>query len=165
MKEASFNNRLIELQSTLERFSWSLTKDAEESKDLVQDTLLKALKYKEKFVEDINLNGWLYRVMKNIFINQYRRKKVQNTFFDKSENLYLLNVSDNNTLSNPERQTICRDIVNKAAQVSSSKLLPLKMYFYGYKYDEIAQKLSIPVGTVKNRIFQARKQIQEIIEQ
>ncbi|MGC1243348.1 MAG: RNA polymerase sigma factor [Chryseosolibacter sp.] len=147
-------------RSTLKKLTRRFTNDQEESSDLVQETMLKALLYKESFREDTNLKAWLFTIMKNTFINNYRKNKRVKSFCDNTKELYFLNVPDHHTFSSPEHGYEYQDIWKNVNELRSELLIPFKLHTSGYKYHEIASHLSIPIGTVKNRIFQARKEIQ-----
>ena len=165
MTEREFNRRLEGLIDHLSSLAKKFTPDHDDAKDLIQETLLKALRHREKFTRDENLGGWLYYIMKNTFINQYRKKTREGTYLDLSENLFQLNTTDPHTFRNPESEMVYRDIIRHSARVESILLIPLKMYFMGFKYHEIADKLGVPVGTIKNRIFHARRQMKAIIQE
>ena len=102
MTTIEFNNSLTALQKNLEAFARQLTGNEEDAKDLMQETFLKALIYKEKYVNHNNFKAWVYTIMKNIFINNYRRTKKANTIIDQSEDLYYLNISNINTDTDPQ---------------------------------------------------------------
>lgn len=161
MTALEFNHKLTQLQGTLKLFTHRFTKNEEESKDLIQDTMVKALTYKDKFVENTNLKGWLYTIMRNIFINNYRKKKRAKTTYDDTESLYFLNVADNHTFNLPDSKLEYNQVQEIINETKDEFLIPFKMYLEGYKYHEIADKLDIPMGTVKTRIFYARKDIQK----
>jgi RNA polymerase sigma-70 factor (ECF subfamily) len=122
--------------------------------------MLKALLYKDSFRENTNLKAWLYTIMKNTYINNYRKNRRIKSFCDNTGELYFLNVADNDTFSSPERGYEYSDIWKNVDELKSELLIPFKLHTSGYKYHEIAEHLQIPIGTVKNRIFQARKEIQ-----
>lgn len=157
---ADFAHKLAGMRGTLQSFTRNFTIDKEESSDLVQDTILKALTYRDKYREDTNFNGWLFTIMRNTFINNYRKKKYAGTFYDYTKESYFLNTEDRHTFSSPEKKFEYEDIWKNVHEIEEGLLIPFKMYVTGYKYHEIAEKLDIPIGTVKNRIFQARKAIQ-----
>ena len=148
------------LRGTLKRLSWRFTRNAEESSDLVQDTLLKAYSYRDKYRQDTNLQGWLFTIMRNTFINSYRKNQKEATVRDKTRELYFLNVEDDHTFSSPEKTFRWKELWNKIDAIDESLRTPFKLHTSGYRYHEIAEQLNIPIGTVKNRIFQARKEIQ-----
>jgi RNA polymerase sigma factor (sigma-70 family) len=160
MSTTEFTLQLSSMRPTLKAFTRRFTSDREESNDLVQDTLLKALTYRNKFREDTNLKGWLFTIMRNTFINNYRKNQRAKTSHDDTKELYYLNVEDTHTFSSPGSTFEYQDIWNNVNSLREELLTPFKMHTSGYKYHEIAEHLNIPIGTVKNRIFHARKEIQ-----
>ncbi len=161
MTAVEFNHQIASLQDTLELFTRRFTKDQEESEDLIQDTVLKALTYRDKFKKNTNLKGWLYTIMRNTFINNYRKAQRARTTHDDTKELYYLNVEDNHTFTSPDSTYEYKDIMKCVNAIKEDLLIPFKMHMEGYKYHEIAEQLKIPIGTVKNRIFHARKEIQK----
>ena len=161
MTAVEFNHQIASLQETLELFTRRFTKDQEESEDLIQDTVLKALTYRDKFKKNTNLKGWLYTIMRNTFINNYRKAQRARTTHDDTKELYYLNVEDNHTFTSPDSTYEYKDIMKCVNAIKADLLIPFKMHMEGYKYHEIAEQLHIPIGTVKNRIFHARKEIQK----
>ena len=148
------------LRPLLKRLSRRFTMNSEESSDLVQDTMLKALMYQDKFREHTNLHGWLFTIMRNTFINQYRRKQRYQTISDPTKDLYFLNIEDGHTFSSPERKYAWEDLWKNIDELREELRAPFKLHTSGYKYHEIAESLHIPIGTVKNRIFHARQELQ-----
>lgn len=161
MTALEFNHRIASLHDTLELFTRRFVKSQEESEDLIQETILKALTYRSKFKENTNLKGWLYTIMRNTFINNYRKIQRSKTTHDDTKDLYYLNVADNHTFNNPDGTFEYKDMENAVSEVKDDLRVPFKMHVEGYKYQEIADHLAIPIGTVKNRIFHARKEIQK----
>ena len=161
MTAIEFTHQLAGMRSTLQSFTRRFTHDRDESLDLVQDTILKALTYRDKFREDTNLKGWLFTIMRNTFINNYRKGQRAKTSRDNTKELYFLNVEDTHTFNKPETNFEYKDIWKNINELRDELLVPFKMHTSGYKYHEIAEHLNIPIGTVKNRIFHARKEIQQ----
>ena len=161
MTAIEFTHQIAGLRSTLKVFTRKFTSDHDESLDLVQETMLKALMYRDKFRDEVNLKGWLFTIMRNTFINNYRKHKRERTSNDKSKDLYQLNVSDEHTFSCPDSRYEYQDIWRNVNELREELLVPFKMHTSGYKYHEISEHLNIPIGTVKNRIFHARKELQE----
>lgn len=159
--EASVSAQIASLRDVLKRLSKRFTQNSEESSDLVQDTILKALTHRDKFRENTNLQGWLFTIMRNTYINSYRKNQKSRTLRDKSADMYFLNIADPHTFSSPERRYEWEDLWRNINSLSENLLVPFKLHISGYKYHEIADHLNIPVGTVKNRIFHARKAIQK----
>ncbi|MDE5774515.1 MAG: RNA polymerase sigma factor [Muribaculaceae bacterium] len=155
----SFEQRLVGLQANLLNFAYQLTSSREEAEDLLQDTTLKALDNEDKYVDNVNFKGWIFTIMRNIFINNYRQSVRQATVVDKTEDLYLLNISQDSGLNTPEGSYAVREISEAVNAFSDEYRIPFNMYVAGYKYHEIADKLSLPLGTIKSRIFFARKKL------
>lgn len=164
MKALEFTTQVASLRGTLRSFTRRFTSDREESLDLVQDTILKALTYRDKFTADTNLKGWLFTIMRNTFINNYRKARRERTSTDSTQELYFLNVEDTYTFNRPASNYEYEDIWKNVHEVRDELLIPFKMHLSGYKYHEIAEHLQIPIGTVKNRIFHARKEIQKKLQ-
>ena len=161
MTALEFQHSIVQQKTALELFTRRFTSNREESEDLVQETILKALTYRDKFKPNTNLKGWLYTIMKNTFINGYRKAKRSKTVHDDSEGSYYLNVEDKYTFNNPESTSRYNDITEKISKIKDAYKEPFQLYVAGFKYHEIAVKLEIPVGTVKNRIFHARQELQK----
>ncbi len=157
----TFKSRLLGLQGNLLSFAYQLTSNREEAQDLLQDTTLKALDNEEKFVDNVNFKGWIFTIMRNIFINNYRQQVRQATVVDKTEDLYHLNISQDSGLDTPEGSVAMQEITSAIAEFSDEFRVPFNMHVAGYKYNEIAEKLNLPLGTVKSRIFFARKRLRE----
>jgi RNA polymerase sigma factor (sigma-70 family) len=164
MTAQDLTTQISVLSPTLRAFTRRFTTSREESQDLVQDTIMKALMYKDKFREDTNLKGWLFTIMRNTFINNYRKNQRARTSHDTTKELYYLNVKDEHTFNSPDSNYEYKDAWKKIENVKDELLVPFKMHTSGYKYNEIADHLNIPIGTVKNRIFHARKEIQKLLE-
>lgn len=98
----SFQTRLLGLQNNLLNFAYQLTSNREQAQDLLQDTTLKALDNQDKYVDNVNFKGWIFTIMRNIFINNYRQSVRKATVIDQTEDLYHLNVSQDSGLNTPE---------------------------------------------------------------
>jgi len=156
---SNFTDEVLEHKDSLKYFGLSLTKNAEDSDDLLQETLLKAFTYKNKFQENTNLKAWLFTIMKNIFINNYRRTSKVKTILDHSPNTYYINLAQNVRSVDPDSKLSFKEITKTINKLENEYKIPFNMYFEGYKYKEIAEDLNLPIGTVKSRIFLARKQL------
>lgn len=160
MRSSQFQNDIINLQSNLFTFALMLTKNRENANDLVQDTTLKALGSEDKFREGTNLKGWLFTIMRNLFINEYRRSAYAATVIDTTDSLFHLNLYQESGLEAPEGSYTTLEITTEINNLEDSLREPFAMHIKGYRYEEICQKLDLPMGTVKNRIFMARKRLQ-----
>ena len=141
----TFKSSVIGMQGDLMSFALKLTTNREEANDLVQDTCCKALDNESKYVENANFRGWMLTIMRNIFINNYRRSARENTIVDTTEDLYYLSQPQDAGYETPEGAFF-------------------SMHVAGYKYEEIAAALKMPLGTVKSRIFFTRKRLREILK-
>ena len=151
----------MNLQNNLQYFANSLTSDKEEAKDLLQDTYLKALMNREKFADDTNLKAWTFTIMKNTFINNYRKSRKFNTVVDNTEDLFYMNIQRKSDFPAPESEYHVKEITKNIARLDEIQRLPFQMYHAGFKYQEIAEELNISIGTVKSRIFFTRKKLME----
>jgi RNA polymerase sigma factor (sigma-70 family) len=161
MTALEFTYHIGKVSKSLKPFAMKLTRDYEEANDLLQDTLLKAFTNRDKYTEGTNLKAWLYTIMKNTFITNYQRMVRKNTFIDTSDNLHFINSVESST-DNMAISTFAMNDINKAVGLlDEAYKTPFMMYFRGFKYHEIAEKLDIPIGTVKNRIHIARKELKD----
>lgn len=161
MKNRNFKKELIGAQEDLFRFAYKLTADREEANDLLQETSLKALDNEEKYTPDTNFKGWIYTIMRNIFINNYRKVVRDQTFLDNTDNLYHLNLSQESGFESTESAYDLKEIRRIVNALPKEFRTPFSMYISGFKYREIAEKLNLPLGTVKSRIFFTRQRLQE----
>ncbi len=161
MGNTSFQNNLMSLQSNLLNFAFMLTSNRDDAYDLLQDTTLKALDNEAKYTENTNFKGWVFTIMRNIFINNYRRVARSATVIDQTENLYHLNLSQDSGLETPEGSFAAGEITDYINQFPEEYRVPFSMHVAGYKYNEIAEKMDLPLGTVKSRIFFARQKLQK----
>ena len=157
----TFKSSVIGMQGDLMSFALKLTTNREEANDLVQDTCCKALDNESKYVENANFRGWMLTIMRNIFINNYRRGARAATVTDSTDNLYHLNLSQDSGLETPEGSYTAAEITDAINSFADEYRIPFSMHVAGYKYNEIAEKMELPLGTVKSRIFFARKKLQE----
>lgn len=160
-QQESFKERVLGLQGNLMSFAYQLTSNREEAEDLLQDTTLKALSNEEKYVDNVNFKGWIFTIMRNIFINNYRQNVRKATVIDQTEDLYHLNISQDSGIATPEGSFAVKEISVVLNSFSDEYRIPFNMFVAGYKYNEIADKLNLPLGTVKSRIFFARKRLRE----
>lgn len=161
----TFGFQIQQHQSFLRSLALKLTHHSEDAEDLIQETFLKALKNQSKFKEGTNLRGWLYTILRNTFINSYRKKRNQNTYTDDSENQYILGSITSDPETEADSTMNLNTILDNIETIEKSYLDAFMMHFNGYKYDEIAQRMDIPLGTVKSRIFLARKKMVERLKE
>lgn len=163
MSTSEFNQLLISNADYLKPFAFTLTRDNESAKDLMQETLFRALANKEKYNVGTNIKAWMYTIMRNIFINDYRKKSRQLTTFDSTPNDFLLNHNQTAVANAAEVSLKLKDIQASIHKLPDIFKHPFVLFFEGYKYNEIASLLKEPLGTIKSRIHFARKLLKEQI--
>jgi len=164
MSSIEFNQLMVNNAEFLKPFAITLTRDSEAAQDLYQETLYRALANKDKYNVGTNIKAWLYTIMRNIFINNYRRKAKQNTVFDSTPNDFLLNQSQAVISNTAESVLKLKDIQKAVHHLPEIFRNPFLLYFDGYKYHEIAAMLNEPLGTIKSRIHFARKLLKAQIQ-
>jgi RNA polymerase sigma-70 factor, ECF subfamily len=164
MTNIEFESNIIQLKSPLKAFALNLTRDRDDALDLVQETYFRALSNQDKFHDGTNLKAWLLTIMKNIFINNYRKSSKRQTVVDSSDNLFLINSGGAITANQAENDFVMKDLVKAINQLDEEYKKPFIMHYQGYKYEEIAETMHLPLGTVKSRIFFARKQMKDFLE-
>lgn len=161
MSSLDFDKMLMSNRDFLKPFAITLTRDNETAKDLLQETMLRALANREKYNVGTNIKAWLYTIMRNVFINDYRRKAKQNVVFDKSPNEFFINHNQTVIANEAEANLKIKEIRSAIHQLPDIFRSPFNLYFEGYKYHEIAELLREPLGTIKSRIHFARKLLKE----
>ena len=163
MSAAEFNDLLLSNAEPLKPFAVSLTRDQEIAKDLFQETLYKALANQDKYSTGTNIKAWLFTIMRNIFINDYRRKAKQKIIFDNSGSDRLVNLSNVTVRNEGENSLQWKEINEAIYKIPQIFKVPFLLYFEGYRYHEISEWLGEPLGTIKSRIHFARKLLKEKI--
>ena len=153
MNTYSFRKDLLAVQEELLRFAYKLTADREEANDLLQETSLKALDNEDKYEPDTNFKGWMYTIMRNIFINNYRKIVREQTFVDQTDNLYHLSMPQDSGFASTEGAYDLKEMHRIVNSLPRDYKVPFSMHVSGFKYREIAERLGLPLGTVKSRIF------------
>ena len=164
MAALNFDTELEQLKGILYSFAFKLTKNNEDSKDLYQETAFRALVNKDKFREGTNMKAWLFTIMRNIFINDYRKKAKQNTMLDATDNNFYINSGNKTVINDANSSIFIKELEKMVEHLDDSIRIPFVMHYYGYKYQEIADQLDLPLGTIKSRIFFARKELKKSIK-
>ncbi len=163
MTQVQFNSALLGLSDKLHYYALSLTSDSERANDLLQETFLKALTYRDKFAQNTNFKAWIYTIMKNTFINDYRRNvKTKNTFEGSTNDYYVASTKDG-VHPGPDSVFSSQEINKSIQALEDEYRIPFTMFLEGYKYKEIADELNLPLGTVKSRIFFTRKKLEKTL--
>lgn len=160
-----FHQQLVEEQGMLLQYAYSLTKDLAEAEDLVQETALRALHKHRQFVKDVNFKGWLTTIMRSIFINTYQNRSRYWRYVDKNIDPMEVSIPAQGSYFAPDDAFHLSEIRGAIDRLGENARIPFKMYLDGYKYNEIAQELEVPIGTVKSRIFLARKELQKSLDE
>ena len=161
MRTANFAQDLLSVQTELLNFAYKLTADREEANDLLQETSLKALDNEDKYTAETNFKGWIYTIMRNIFINNYRKALRDQTYVDQTDNQFYLNQNIDIEGDSTEGSYDLKDMRRIVNALPKEYRIPFSMYVSGFKYREIADKLGLPLGTVKSRIYFTRQKLQE----
>ena len=164
MASSTFQTKLLDLQSNLLNFAYTLTANRDDAYDLLQDTTLKALDNEDKYVDNTNFKGWVFTIMRNIFINNYRKVVRSATVIDQTEDLYHLNLPQDSGFETPEGSIAANEIGDAINSFADEYRIQFSMHVAGYKYNEIAEQMNLPLGTVKSRIFFARQRLQEMLK-
>ena len=161
MRTANFAQDLLSVQTELLNFAYKLTADREEANDLLQETSLKALDNEDKYTAETNFKGWIYTIMRNIFINNYRKALRDQTYVDQTDNQFYLNQNIDIEGDSTEGSYDLKEMRRIVNALPKEYRIPFSMYVSGFKYREIADKLGLPLGTVKSRIYFTRQKLQE----
>ncbi len=164
MNTRQFQKKLLGMQENMMNFALMLTANKDDAKDLLQDTTLKVLDNQEKFVDNVNFKGWVLTVMRNIFINNYHKLVRTQTIVDQSVDLYNLDIVNESGFNSPDGSYQIQEITKSINDLNDDLRIPFSMFLSGYKYNEIAEKLNVPLGTVKSRIFFARQELQKSLK-
>lgn len=160
-----FQSHVVDLQNFLKPYALHLTNDLEDTNDLLQETMYKALNNREKFEDGTNIKAWLYTIMKNIFINNYRRKGRLRVSHDDTEEGFFLDYGQLHEPNRAQSKMVMDDLEKVVAKLQDEYRIPFMRHFEGYKYQEIANELRLPLGTVKSRIFLARQELKRMLQQ
>lgn len=157
----NFNKKLLGLQENMMNFALMLTANRDDAQDLLQDTTLKVLDNQDKFVDNVNFKGWVLTVMRNIFINNYHKIVRVQTVVDSSADIYNLDIVNDSGFDSPDKAYQIQEITKAINGLNDDLKVPFSMFLSGYKYNEIADKLNVPLGTVKEPYFLARQELQK----
>lgn len=157
MTAIEFNSRIMNEKSSLKNFALSLTRNTDDALDLLQDTYVKAITYREKFEDSTNIKAWLFTIMKNTFINAYRRNVKTKLLISKGDDIAMERAFKQNSYDHSESRLNAKEIIRHIENLGDEYKVPFTRYYNGYKYEEIANEMKLPLGTVKSRIFIARK--------
>lgn len=158
MSNQEFNSLIVNNADSLKPFAITLTHDHEAAKDLCQETLYKAYAYRDKYQPGTNIKAWLFTIMRNIFINDYRRNGRKKVVFD------TLRYFEPSSAPSSDKRLLLQEINQAIYNLPAIFKTACVLYLQGYKYHEIAEALNEPLGTIKSRIHFARKLLQKQIQ-
>jgi len=164
MNNSTLNHQICSHQRALERFAMKFTGNRSDADDLVQDTIMRALSFADLYKEGTNLRAWLYTIMKNTFINNFRKETKCKKIMDSVGNLSSCHLADCASTNQGENKFIHDDITIALRNLDTTYSGPFIKHCDGYKYQEIADELNIPMGTVKTRIHVAKQILQNSLK-
>jgi len=158
MTTSEFNAKVKEIEDLLFGFAMKLTRNKDNAKDLMQETLCRAFKNRDRFAKHTNFKAWMTTIMRNNFINDYRKNKTRNKIMTPIEDLSYF-MENKSVTSTGDSVLMMKELNGLISNLSNDLQLAFTMYIKGYHYEEIAQTTGVPIGTVKSRIFFARKKL------
>lgn len=161
MEKKDFTQGILAMEQDLHRFAYKLTTNRDSANDLVQDCVLQALDNHEKFTHSTNLKGWMYTIMRNIFINNYRRASREMNIIDDDYSILQQNLIEDGEADRFDMAYDLKLLYRVIHAIPEDMKVPFQMFVAGFKYREIAEKLGVPMGTVKSRLFFIRKRLKE----
>lgn len=163
-----FNNEFMPHINSMHNFAYRLTLDSDDANDLVQDTYMKAFRFINSFEQGTNAKAWLFRILKNSFINDYRKKRKEPAKVDYQEVETYYNSDDVDTqITTDLRVESLQDMIGDEISNALNSLdvdfrtVIILCDLEGFKYDEMAKILDIPIGTVRSRLHRARNLLKE----
>jgi len=162
MTTIEFNKHVSKIESLLIGFSMKLTRNRDNAKDLMQETLMRCFDKRDRFQEGTNFKSWATTIMYNSYINHYRKRKFRSSIVRPMEDVEYM-IETKNDKNNVHDIKMTEELIGIVDGLSDSYKIPFKIYVKGYQYDEIAEQLDIPMGTVKSRIFYARKKLKNVV--
>jgi len=165
MDPKQFQKNLLSMQDYMLNFALTLTSNKEDAQDLLQETTLKALDNQDMYMDDVNFKGWVLTIMRNIFINNYHKVVRTHTVIDQNADLYNLDVTNKSGFDSPDSSFQLKEISYAIECLNDDLRIPFSLFVSGYKYNEIAEHLKLPLGTVKSRIFFARAELKNSLKE
>ena len=152
MEKVEFTQGILAMESDLHRFAYKLTSDRDSANDLV---------HHEKFAHAKNLKGWMFTIMRNIFVNNYRRTVREMNIIDDTYSINQQSLIEDEDSDRFEFAYDMKQLYRVIHSIPEDMKVPFQMFVAGFKYREIAEKLGLPMGTVKSRLFFIRKRLKE----
>ncbi len=163
MTNLEFTGEIDRLENILFSFALRLTRNYEDAQDLMQETIFRAYKHREKFTMGTNFKSWTSTIMRNTYINRYRKEKNRRHVNEPIESFLFAIENKDANLNSGEMNVRMQELEGMLKGIGDIYSVPFLMFFRGYEYKEIAAYLNIPIGTVKSRIFLARKKLKALV--
>lgn len=164
MTSIEFQENLDPIRDLLFAFALKLTRNKEDAKDLMQETLTRAFSNLDRFTVGTNFKAWISTIMRNSFINNYRKKKTRNRV-EKPVDDFLFAVESTSVTGNAHSTIMQKELTSMVDRLEDGYKTPFLMFFQGYQYQEISEQMNLPMGTVKSRIFFARKKLKSMVQE
>ena len=162
-QEEDLESELLNIYDELFKYACLLTLDYDKAEDLVQDTAVKILDNQDKYVYDLNFKGWAYKIMRNKYLNNRLREVRICSLIDNNESYYL-DLPDESGVDAPDKNYTIKEIKRTLRSLPQEYYIPLALHMAGKKYEDIADSLNIPLGSVKSRIFIARNRLRVLLK-
>ncbi len=171
-KEELFESELLPHADALYNFAYHLTYNEEDANDLVQETFMKAFRFMSLYEKGTNAKAWLFKILKNAFINEYRKKAKQPTKVDYEDIIAYQDADeDKGGVAYDLREDIFDGMMGDEITIALNRLpidfktVILLCDIEGFSYDEIAKIIDIPIGTVRSRLHRARNMLKESLKE
>jgi RNA polymerase sigma factor (sigma-70 family) len=163
MTNQEFTAKSLQFKNLLFSYALRLTRSRQDAEDLVQETSIKAYRYRDRFAPGTNYKSWICTIMRNTFINNYRKRKSRNHINQPVEDFSFALESQNAIPNEAEHNLRMKSYLKVIKNLKDIYSIPFMMFYQGFEYQEIAEQLNIPIGTVKSRIFVARQKLKQKI--
>lgn len=163
MTYLSVQQQLLNLQDRLYRHAIGITGNAEDARDLLQETSLQVLNKEDKYAANTNFKAWVFTLMKNVFINNYRRSVIEQRILKENMTTSFFAADDQVSILADEVNISISDLRQAIGQLDDKYKNPITLLMAGYSYQEISDKTGISVGTLKSRAFEGRKRLRNIL--
>lgn len=163
MTNQEFTQEIGKLDNLLFSFALRLTRSQQDAQDLMQETAMRAYRHRDKFAMGTNFKSWVSTIMRNTYINRYRKAKSRKHVNQPIENFTFALESKSAIPNQGEHDMRMKELKSMLGSIGEIYRIPFMMFYQGYEYKEIAQQMGIPIGTVKSRIFLARQKMKEMI--
>ncbi|MTB53995.1 RNA polymerase sigma factor [Lewinella sp. W8] len=164
MTNQEFTIKTQQFKNLLFSYALRLTQSRQDAEDLVQETTIKAYRYRESFTAGTNYKSWICTIMRNTFINNYRKRKSRMHINQPVEEFSYALESQNAIPNEAEHNLRMKSYIETISSLKEIYSVPFMLFYQGYEYQEIAEQLNVPIGTVKSRIFVARQQLKQKIK-